>query len=130
VPIPRSVGRLNRVVANPLLRRVADLAPYFGTLEHRGRISGAEYRTPLNLFPVSGGFVIALTYGPDTDWRKNLFATGTARLVHRGAEIEVVAPRFIGEREALTAVPGLVRWSLERLNVHEYIRVDAAEVEV
>lgn len=127
MPIPRSVARFNRVAINPLLRRVSTHAPYFATLIHRGRRSGLEHQTPLNVFPVADGFIIALTYGQNADWRKNLFAAEHARMVHRGVELRVVAPRFLPEDEALTALPLGLAQLLALLNVHDFIEVDVGE---
>ena len=106
------------------MRRVSDRAPYFATLVHRGRHSGVEYRTPLNVFPTNGGFVIALTYGRNVDWRRNLFAAGAADLIHRGSVLRIGSPRFIEADEARAVLPGFVRWSLLRLGVDEYVGVD------
>jgi hypothetical protein len=72
MPIPRAIGRLNRVGLNRLSRPVAAHLPGFGVVHHRGRRSGRAYRTPVNLFPTQRGFVIALTYGPRTDWMRNV----------------------------------------------------------
>ena len=55
-----------------------------GILEHAGRKSGKQYRTPLNVFPTEDGVVIVLTYGPNRDWLKNITATGGARIRSHG----------------------------------------------
>jgi hypothetical protein len=62
MPIPRIVARLNRIGLNRLTRRIAVWTPGFGVIVHRGRKSGREFRTPVNVFPIEGGFVVALTY--------------------------------------------------------------------
>ena len=40
----------------------------FAVIRHVGRRSGKPYETPIIVMPVSGGFVVALTYGPEVDW--------------------------------------------------------------
>jgi len=47
-----------------------------GLVVHRGRRSGRVYDTPVLVFPADDGYVIALTYGPDTDWIRNVLAAG------------------------------------------------------
>ena len=43
----------------------------------RAQESGRTYRTPINVFRSDGNrFVIALTYGPQTEWVQNILACG------------------------------------------------------
>ena len=92
VPIPMGVARFNRRVTNrvaaPLLRRL----PGFAVVHHVGRRSGRAYRTPVNLFPDDGGYVIALPYGPGTDWLKNVLAAGGCELEVRGRRVRCTSP--------------------------------------
>jgi hypothetical protein len=84
MPIPRVVGRWNKAGLNRLTRQVAPWVPGFGVIVHRGRRTGRRYRTPVNVFPAGDQYVIALTYGPDTDWVKNVLAAGGCTLLTRG----------------------------------------------
>jgi hypothetical protein len=59
---PKSVARFNRAVTNRVTRLFAGQVPGFGIIIHRGRRSGRVYRTPINLFRIPDGFLIALTY--------------------------------------------------------------------
>jgi deazaflavin-dependent oxidoreductase (nitroreductase family) len=95
MPIPRTVARLNRVGLNRLTRQVAPRVPSFGVVIHRGRRSGREYQTPVNVFPADGGVRIALTYGPDSDWVKNVLAAGGCRLHTRGHYLDLTAPHLV-----------------------------------
>jgi deazaflavin-dependent oxidoreductase (nitroreductase family) len=56
---------------------------------HRGRTAGLLYRTPVTAFPYRDGFLIALTYGRDVDWVKNVIAEGGCRLIHRGRAVDL-----------------------------------------
>jgi hypothetical protein len=67
MPIPRTIGRWNKVGLNRVTRRIAPWLPGFGVVVHRGRRSGRPYRTPVNVFATDRGYRFALTYGPDTD---------------------------------------------------------------
>ena len=76
MPIPRIVGRWNKAGLNRVTRHIAPWAPGLGVVVHRGRRSGREYQTPVNVFSSADGYVFALTYGPETDWVKNVLAAG------------------------------------------------------
>ena len=58
-----------------------------------GPTSGTEYQTPVNVFPPAG-FVVALTYGPDADWVKNVLAAGGCELRTRGRAVHLIEPRL------------------------------------
>src|SRR5215510_15016212 len=66
MPIPKVVGQWNKAGLNRLTRHIAPWMPGFGVIVHRGRRSGGRYQTPVNVFRAGNGYVIALTYGPDT----------------------------------------------------------------
>jgi deazaflavin-dependent oxidoreductase (nitroreductase family) len=96
VPLPRALGRFNRRVTNRLLGPVVTLLPWFAWLEHVGRRTGRRYRTPVMLFGAGDRRVIAMTYGPDTDWARNVAAAGRATAIgRRGRRVELVAPRIV-----------------------------------
>ena len=84
-------------------------------LEHVGRKSGKEYRTPLNVFPTDDGVAILLTYGPDRDWLKNITATGQARMKRMGKTIELTEPRVVTKADAAARVTGFWRPIFPRL---------------
>jgi deazaflavin-dependent oxidoreductase (nitroreductase family) len=78
MPIPKVVGQWNKAGLNRLTRHIAPWMPGFGVIVHRGRRSGARYQTPVNVFRAGNGYVIALTYGPDTDWVKRSWPQAAA----------------------------------------------------
>jgi deazaflavin-dependent oxidoreductase (nitroreductase family) len=99
MPLPRSLARLNRVGLNRLTTRLFPWLPGFGVVIHRGRRSGREYQTPVNVFRGDGEVRIALTYGPDSDWVKNVLAAGGCRLRTRGRYLDLVDPRLVHDPE-------------------------------
>jgi deazaflavin-dependent oxidoreductase (nitroreductase family) len=117
MPIPRIVARMNRVGLNRLTTRVAPRVPGFGVVVHRGRRSGREYHTPVNVFPRSDGVRIALTYGVDSDWVKNVLAAGGCQLHTRGRYLRLSDPHLRhdpdrnGIRPAERAVLNMLRVS-------------------
>jgi deazaflavin-dependent oxidoreductase (nitroreductase family) len=68
--------------------------PAFGVVVHTGRKSRRQYRTPVNVFPRPGGYVIALTYGPNSDWVRNVLAAGGCTLETRGRTLPLTRPRL------------------------------------
>ncbi len=81
----RWVAAFNLAVTNRITSRFADRLPGFGILTHAGRKSGKLYRTPVNVFRAPEGFLIALTYGRESEWVKNVLAAGGCELETRGA---------------------------------------------
>jgi deazaflavin-dependent oxidoreductase (nitroreductase family) len=80
----RWVAAFNLAVTNRITSRFADRLPGFGILTHVGRKSGRVYRTPVNVFRAPEGFLIALTYGRESEWVKNVLAAGGCELETRG----------------------------------------------
>jgi deazaflavin-dependent oxidoreductase (nitroreductase family) len=66
--------------------------PGFGILTHVGRKSGKVYRTPINVFLAPEGFLIALTYGRESEWAKNVLAAGGCEIETRGVRYQLSAP--------------------------------------
>lgn len=99
MPIPDGMRKVNKIALNKVTRQFAPWLPGLGVVVHRGRISGSKYRTPVNVFPRPGSrYVLALTYGPDTDWVKNVIAAGGCELLTRGGHVELTAPRLFHDK--------------------------------
>jgi hypothetical protein len=60
----------------------------------RGRRSGQEYESPVGAIAIGDGFLIALPYGPETDWCRNVVAAGSASLAHEGRVYAVDSPEI------------------------------------
>ena len=106
-----------------MLRPLAGRLPSFGIVLHRGRRTGRRYRTPVNAFPHGDGFLIALTYGPDVDWLKNVVAEGGCRLIHRGRGVDLTDPRILPVHEVARSIPGWIRSILRTLGVNEVLQL-------
>lgn len=122
MPIPRRVARWNKVGLNRITRHVAPWMPGLGLVVHRGRRSGREYQTPVNVFGADDGFVIALTYGADTDWVKNVQAAGGCELRTRGRVLRVGSPRVYHD-ETRHGIRPLEREMLRLLGVADFLSV-------
>lgn len=91
----RWVAAFNLAVTNRITSRFAAWLPGFGILTHAGRKSGKLYRTPVNVFRTPDGFVIALTYGRDSQWVLNVMAAGKCQLETRRVLYQLTAPTVI-----------------------------------
>jgi deazaflavin-dependent oxidoreductase (nitroreductase family) len=120
MPIPRAVGRWNKVGLNRITKHIAPWMPGLGVVVHRGRRSGRVYQTPVNVFAREDGFVLALTYGPDTDWVKNVLAAGGCELRTRGRVIQLTSPRVFHD-ESRREIRPLERQVLRILGVADFM---------
>ena len=100
------VRRFNRRFNNPrMLRHAGRPGSELVAIRHVGRRSGTPYATPIGVFPWGDGYLAVLSYGPDTDWLRNIRAAGSAELVSDGQTHRVVAAQVIGRAEALPHLP-------------------------
>jgi deazaflavin-dependent oxidoreductase (nitroreductase family) len=125
MPIPKMVGRWNKAGLNRLTRHIAPWAPGFGVIVHRGRRSGRRYQTPVNVFSAGNSYVVALTYGPDTDWVKNVLAAGDCELRTRGQTIRLGSPRLFHD-ESRASIRPVERQVLRILNVADFLSLTPA----
>jgi deazaflavin-dependent oxidoreductase (nitroreductase family) len=109
MPIPRAVTRFNRIVTNKVTVVFAGRVPPLAIMRHRGRKSGKEYVTPIMAFPIAGGFAIALTYGPDVDWVRNVLAAGHCQIEYRRRWSSLTNPQMRTLTETSSSFPRIVR---------------------
>ena len=91
----RWLAAFNLAVTNRITSRFAPRLPGFGIVTHVGRKSGRVYRTPVNVFRAPNGFLIALTYGRESEWVKNVLAAGGCELETRGVRYQLSAPTIM-----------------------------------
>ncbi|MBL1079051.1 nitroreductase family deazaflavin-dependent oxidoreductase [Nocardia sp. 2] len=91
---PAGLDRLQSRYLNPLVRPLAPYLPGFALLEHRGRKSGADYTTPVNVVPARGVFVVVLGHGV-TDWARNILAAGTGNARTTFRKVHLTNPRIV-----------------------------------
>ncbi|QOR71697.1 nitroreductase family deazaflavin-dependent oxidoreductase [Ruania alkalisoli] len=120
--MPRWWGQINKRFFNP--RAIA--RGKWPVLVHEGRSSGAEYRTPMDAHPVPGGYLFVPVYGLQSDWVRNVLAAGRARLVVDGREVELTAPRVVGE-EVWADVPEEISPPPSVLRLRDFLRMDLVQ---
>jgi deazaflavin-dependent oxidoreductase (nitroreductase family) len=88
--MPRWLPAINRRVVNPIQRRWAPYLWPHALIEHRGRVTGTAYRTPVLAFRRRNALVILLGYGDRTDWLRNIQA-GPATVVRIGRRYAIAS---------------------------------------
>lgn len=121
----RKLARLNRNGLNRVTRRLFRYLPGFGVIEHRGRRTGKAFLTPVNLFPHQDRFVVALTYGADSDWVKNVLTAGECGLTTRGQTYRVYSPRIYRDERRRDVRP-FERTVLKLLRVVDFLELRPA----
>jgi deazaflavin-dependent oxidoreductase (nitroreductase family) len=121
VPLPRRLARFNLVATNRVLGPLAERLPGFAVLEHVGRRSGRTHRTPVNLFRRSDGrCVVALTYGRESQWVRNVVAAGGCDAVVRGRRLHLRDPEIVRD-PGRGLVPAPVRPALAAIGVEDFM---------
>ena len=123
MPLPRRLARFNRVATNRVVGPFARYLPGFALVSHVGRRSGRTYRTPVNFYRRGDGYVIALIYGADSQWVRNVLAAGFADVETRGRRLHLVGPEVIRD-PTRSLVPRAVRAPLRLVNVDEFMLLE------
>jgi deazaflavin-dependent oxidoreductase (nitroreductase family) len=121
---PTQIRTFNKHVLNPLTRKFADFprGP-FAVIHHVGRRSGKAYETPIIVQPVVDGFVIALTYGPEVDWYRNVLAAGHCTVLWHGKTYATGQPEPIDPQAALPAFHPFLRPILRILDMKDFVKM-------
>ena len=130
-PVLNRVRRYARDVGNPWqLQSAGTPGAHASVLQHTGRKSGRQYQTPVTARWTADGFVIGLPYGPNTDWLKNVLASGVATLVHNGSSYQCDAFTIIPMSETAGGFSAAERRILRLMGVDECLvmrRVESVE---
>src|SRR5882724_4647227 len=122
----RWVAAFNLAVTNRITSRFAARLPGFGILTHIGRKSGKVYQTPVNVFKVPEGFLIALTYGRDSEWVKNVLLAGKCQLESRRVLYELLAPTIVHD-PTRCRFPFVVRMILRLIGANDFMQLSTSE---
>jgi deazaflavin-dependent oxidoreductase (nitroreductase family) len=111
-------------VDNPLQMRSAGTRGSFtSVIRHQGRTTGRTYENPVWAMPTEDGFVIAIVYGSRTDWLKNVLASGSAAIVHKGDTYLVDQPEIVPWQSARACFPAPLQRTHRRLRVERCLRL-------
>ena len=120
----RWLAKINIAFTNQITGLFAGWFPGFGILTHVGRKSGKVYRTPINVFRVFDGFIIALTYSSQSEWVKNVLVAGGCELKTRGKKYQLSAPHVVHD-PTRRRFPIPVRLVLRVVGADEYMELAA-----
>ena len=95
----------------------------YGVLEHRGRTSGREYRTPVVVQSAGDTFLIPIPFGESTQWVQNVLAAGGASVVWGGRTIDVTDPQVVERREAGVSFNAIERFAMARAGIDRFMRL-------
>ena len=105
-PVLTAVRRMNKATWNPRSMKTAGQpGASASVIRHVGRTSGTPYETPIGAVETDDGFAVALPYGTNPDWLKNVLAAGSAVLAHEGNTYQVDHPEVVPAAVANTYFP-------------------------
>jgi deazaflavin-dependent oxidoreductase (nitroreductase family) len=115
---------------NGMARKIAGTErSSWGLLTHVGRRSGRVYQTSLGTNIYGDGFILPLGYGPQTDWYRNLMATGTCTLTWKGRTYQLERPQLISGPEVMRAWPLGSRIMLQLAGMHDFVWLHQSQEE-
>src|ERR1700721_2544930 len=118
----RWLAKLNIAFTNRITGLFAGWLPGFGIVTHVGRKSGKVYRTPINVFRAPEGFLIALPYGRESEWVRNVLAAGGCELETRGVRYKLNAPAIVHD-PTRQRFPLFVRMVLRLIGANDFMQL-------
>ena len=125
MPAPRWLARFNLHVTNRILGPLALYMPGMGVIVHVGRKTRRVHRTPVLIFRQGKHFVIALTYGRESEWVRNVIAQNGCVLETQGKSAQLTSP-YLYRDDKRRAMPGVVRLMLGLMNVSDFLELTVA----
>ena len=129
---PRVLGavrRMNRAYMNPRQRDAGSPGAYASLIGHTGRRTGTSYRTPVVAEATDDGFVIALPYGSQADWLRNVLASGGCAIDHDGVRYDTVAPAIVPMAEAARSLSSRRMRMFGLMGIESFVRLDISNSE-
>ena len=93
----------------------------YSIVRHVGRTSGRQYRNPVSAYPLGDGFVIAVLYGAESNWVRNVMAAGRFTLQTKGRDYQLERPEIITPAQALCAYPTLYRRKMRSRGIQDFV---------
>ncbi len=119
--VARNVARATMPLWRPMSGR--RLLPLWAVVHHRGRRTGREHSTPVQIRATPDEFVIALPFGGATQWLRNVEAAGGCTITWRGRDHRADAPRIVGRDEAAAAFGVWERPLLRIVGIESFVRL-------
>ncbi len=118
------VRRFARGIGNPhQMKSAGTPGAWPSVIRHTGRTSGRLYETPVVAESTEDGFVIAIVYGSNTDWLRNVLASGSATIVNEGDTYQVGQPEIVPIEAAAAYFPAKSRQTHRRFHIEKCLRI-------
>ncbi len=139
VPAPVAPSLFVRMVIRPMTRVLNPVIVKFAgrrhfgmaaQIQHVGRRSGKVYVTPATAHVHDDVILIALTFGNQSDWARNVRAAGGCLVRFNGRTYHATNPQFLSREEAgpllKAAFSPMLRAGTRMLGVRQFLRLQAA----
>jgi deazaflavin-dependent oxidoreductase (nitroreductase family) len=129
----RIVMKPMTTIFNPVIRRVAGRRHFnmAAKIDHRGRRTGRSYMTPVTARLSGDHFWVSLTFGPDSDWCRNVRAAGQCTIRWQGQDYHAVRPVVVDRPVALGAAGKAFKRRekamMKAIGVKQFLRLDVDE---
>ncbi len=115
--------RFSRLFNPRQMRTAGTRGASTSVIRHVGRKSGRAYATPVDAIATEEGFLIALPYGMQSNWTRNVLASGQASIVDDGREYTVDRPEIIPLETVATRFSPAGQRNLRLFGVEQCLRV-------
>lgn len=129
MPFPRAMARTNRYWVNPMVCGLSRTAVPLILIRHVGRGSGNLYQTPVWAFGHGARLLIPLTYGPATDWLRNVLAAGWCEATFHSKRLHLSPVEIVCGEPRSQPLPRPVQIFLALIKVREYLLVGVSPIE-
>jgi deazaflavin-dependent oxidoreductase (nitroreductase family) len=132
--LPKSIRdgirSFNKHLLNRLIRKFAGYSPTsFALIRHVGRRSGKAYETPIIVEREGDDFVIALTYGTEVDWYRNVVAAGRCNIIWHSQDFTIDHIETMDVEKGLSVFAFPKSGILRFLGIHDFVRMTVQAVE-
>jgi hypothetical protein len=93
----------------------------YSVVRHVGRTSGRQYQNPDSAYPLGDGFVIAVLYGAQSQWVRNVMAAGRFTLRTKGRDYLLERPEIIPAAPALLAFPPRLQRMMRSRGIKDFV---------
>ena len=128
MPFPRWLARFNLHVTNRILGPLAKYAPWMAVVVHVGRKTQRRYRTPVVIFRRGEHFLIALTYGRESQWVPKRPGAGRLPVGNQRYRLGLTRPRIVHDPQR-RRMPSFVRVMLGLLNLPDFLELSLANAQ-
>lgn len=117
------IRHTNKYFLNPIMMKI--IAPHwvFAIVHHVGRKSKKKYENPIIAIPRDYGFLLALTYGDQVDWYKNVLAAGSCEIEQHGKIYKITKIESINDINMYKQFPKPLNLVLKLMNIHYYVQM-------